>query len=150
MPANLGFDRWPRRSVDGTPTCAHHPGDTGRQHAAWWVRDTAAVVVRATMPSKAFPESSDEFDSSVSDSSERAAGVGETWAVLAGALCCAAPYFSVTQRIKKFSTCNGSELRNATVRRACNCTESHRLVAFDISYLMVLVSVFLLRGRRMQ
>ena len=51
MPPNLGFDRWPRRSADGTPTCAHHPVDTGRQHAAWRVRDTAVVVVRTTMSS---------------------------------------------------------------------------------------------------
>ena len=28
MPPNLGFDRWPRRPADGTPTCAHHPVDT--------------------------------------------------------------------------------------------------------------------------
>ena len=26
MPPNLGFDRWPRRPADGTPTCAHKPG----------------------------------------------------------------------------------------------------------------------------
>ena len=51
MPPNLGFDRWPRRSADGTPTCAHHQVDTERQHAAWRVRDTAVVVVRTTMSS---------------------------------------------------------------------------------------------------
>ena len=51
MPPNLGFDRWPRRPADGTPTCAHHPIDTERQHAAWRVRDTAVVVVRTTMSS---------------------------------------------------------------------------------------------------
>ena len=49
MPPNLGFDRWPRRPADGTPTCAHHPVDTERQHAAWRARNTAVVVVRTTM-----------------------------------------------------------------------------------------------------
>jgi hypothetical protein len=32
MPPNLGFDRWPRRSADGTPTCAHHPVDIVTPH----------------------------------------------------------------------------------------------------------------------